>query len=100
MFDASPQIMYPPDRKGGDPCKGTGGGCEDWRGEMGLAKLIGTIASHEELVTLLEALEADNINLRSAIEWALGERGDFPPKPEGGKPYWWRTELRKRSRGV
>ena len=59
---------------------------------MGLAKFIGTIASREELVTLLEALEADNIKLRSAIEWALDEKEEFPAKPEG-----WRSELRERA---
>ena len=64
---------------------------------MGFAKLIGTIATHEELVTLLEAMESVNIKLRSAIEWALGERDEFLSKPEGGKPFWWRTELRKRA---
>lgn len=35
------------------------------------------------------------------IMWLLGERGDFPERPERveGKPhplYWWRTELRRR----
>lgn len=34
--------------------------------------------------------------LENAIAWALGENGDFPPRPEGAGAYWWRTELRTR----
>lgn len=47
-------------------------------------------------------LEAENERLVSAIRWALGEEGEFPPDParESGKwrqPYYWRTELRRRA---
>lgn len=37
--------------------------------------------------------------LRGAIEWALGMGdSDFGDnKPENAKPFWWRTELRKRA---
>lgn len=35
--------------------------------------------------------------LREAIEWALGENGEFRQKPEGAGNYWWRKELRQRA---
>jgi hypothetical protein len=35
--------------------------------------------------------------LRMAVRWALGEVGDFGPRPEGVGAYWWRTELRRRA---
>lgn len=43
-----------------------------------------------------EQLEAENMRLREAILWALGEIGEFPPIY--GAPYYaWRTELRDRA---
>ena len=68
---------------------------------MGLSKLIGKTASHDELVVLLQDLEKENARLRSAIEWALGESGEFEPPHEyanakKGK-YWWRSILRIRA---
>ena len=69
---------------------------------MGLAKMVGKIATHDELVALLAEMEDEQIRLRSAIEWALGENGDFEPPHEEtanvkqGK-YWWRSELRSRA---
>ena len=68
---------------------------------MGLAKLIGKIATHDELVELLTQMEQEQIKLRSAIEWALGENGGFEPPHElanakQGK-FWWRAELRRRA---
>lgn len=58
-------------------------------------------AACEELIER----RADAITIRQlkeAIYWALGERGDFPqePAPLAGKyrqRYWWRTELRRLS---
>jgi hypothetical protein len=35
--------------------------------------------------------------MRRAIEWALGERGEFSDRQPGQGAFWWRTELRKRS---
>lgn len=51
------------------------------------------------------ALEAERDALRAVIAWALGERDDFPDRPERveGKPYpfyYWRSELRKRADAV
>ena len=68
---------------------------------MGLAQMVGKIATHDELVALLAEMESEQIKLRSAIEWALGENGDFEPPHElanakQGK-YWWRNELRNRA---
>jgi hypothetical protein len=68
---------------------------------MGLAKLVGKIATHDELVELLEEMEQEQIKLRSAIKWALGENGEFAPPHElasakQGK-YWWRRDLRSRA---
>jgi hypothetical protein len=35
--------------------------------------------------------------MRGAVEWALGERGEFVDRQYGQGAFWWRTELRKRS---
>lgn len=53
----------------------------------------------------IRELEAQVRQLREAIEWALGERDEFPqePAPLAGKyrrPYYWRTELRSRAFGA
>lgn len=47
----------------------------------------------------LTAAEAEKERYRAAIEWALGEGdSDFGDnKPENAKPFWWRTELRRRA---
>ena len=37
--------------------------------------------------------------LENAIRWALGEEGDFAPRPDGAGAYWWRSELRERAFG-
>lgn len=50
-------------------------------------------------------LLAENQRLREAVEWALGERGEFKPptRRDDGltdtrqPPYWWRDELRCRA---
>ena len=44
-------------------------------------------------------VDEERSKLIKAIKWALGEEGDFPPKPEGKAAgnYWWRTELRRRA---
>lgn len=34
--------------------------------------------------------------LRAAVSWALGEGDEFPGRPVGAGPYWWRAELRRR----
>lgn len=54
----------------------------------------------EDIKSLRDALArriAEGERLREAIEWALGECGDFPPRQEGEGAYWWRAELRKRA---
>lgn len=38
--------------------------------------------------------------LTEAIQWALGEKGDFPARSSGTGAYWWRSELRKRAYGM
>jgi len=45
----------------------------------------------------VERLKRDVRQFKEAIYWALGERGDFPDKLPGCGPWYWRTELRKRS---
>ena len=35
--------------------------------------------------------------LKDAVKWALGESGDFGPRPKGTGSYWWRNELRQRA---
>jgi len=45
----------------------------------------------------LRSLAAERDALREAILWALGERGEFPPRGDGDPPYGWRKELRRRA---
>ena len=45
----------------------------------------------------LRSLAAERDRLREAILWALGERGEFPPRGDGDPPYGWRKELRRRA---
>ena len=68
---------------------------------MGLAKIVGKIATHDELVEVLQEMEKEQIKLRSAIEWALGENGWFEKQNELANTkngeFWWRAELRRRA---
>jgi len=48
-------------------------------------------------VTEIERLQRDVRQFKEAIYWALGERENFPDKLPGCGPWYWRTELRKRS---
>lgn len=45
----------------------------------------------------MTAQEKQLAKLRRAIRWALGELGEFVPRPEGAGAYWWRTELKRRA---
>jgi hypothetical protein len=46
----------------------------------------------------LARLTAENLRLRAAIRWALGEVGEFREREFTAQgPYWWRTELRRRA---
>ena len=45
----------------------------------------------------LDALRAENARLREAVVWALGYT-DFRAREHGEGPYWWRVELRLRSK--
>lgn len=67
------------------------------RGNLTLAA-AGLASATQENATLRLALN----QMKEAIYWALGERGEFPDEPEplGGKyrrRFWWRPELRRRS---
>ena len=42
-------------------------------------------------------LRAENARLREAVVWALGYT-DFRAREHGEGPYWWRVELRLRSK--
>ena len=69
---------------------------------MSLARIISKIATYEEMTEILIQLEDRCNRLQSSINWALGENGYFPPKPETkegeqDKKYWWRSELRERA---
>ena len=44
-----------------------------------------------------DALRAENARLREAVVWALGYT-DFGAREHGEGPYWWRVELRLRSK--
>lgn len=55
---------------------------------------------HLEITAERDALAARLAVMDAAIDWALGEGdSDFGDnKPENAKPFWWRTELRRRAR--
>ncbi len=60
------------------------------------------LAAYDALAADLATATATLDALRAVIHWALGERDEFPERPERieGKPYpfyWWRSELRKRA---
>lgn len=44
-----------------------------------------------------QTLRAENARLREAVVWALGYT-DFRAREHGEGPYWWRVELRLRSK--
>ena len=52
---------------------------------------------HIHAVTTAKNALKEIRQLRRAVKWALGESGDFGPRPEGVGAYWWRTELRRRA---
>lgn len=56
-------------------------------------------ANGQRFYEALTAAEAEKERYRDAVEWALGEGdSDFGDnKPENAKPFWWRTELRRRA---
>jgi hypothetical protein len=60
------------------------------------------LRSHQDLERRLKEAETRADALSETILWALGERDEFPSRPEDWnerkyKPwYWWRGELRKR----
>ena len=54
---------------------------------------VGEEAPKSELI----ALRAENARLREAVVWALGYT-DFRAREHGEGPYWWRVELRLRSK--
>lgn len=47
--------------------------------------------------TDMTALRDENARLREAVVWALGYT-DFRAREHGEGPYWWRVELRLRSK--
>ena len=59
-----------------------------------------TVELGERLIAcaaVIRSLAAERDRLREAILWALGERGEFPPRGDGDPPYGWRKELRRRA---
>ena len=46
---------------------------------------------------IVAELRAEVDRLRAAILWADGQGDEFPPRPEGRGPYWWRAELMRRA---
>lgn len=51
----------------------------------------------DKIIETLNSVVDHRDKLREAVEWALGEKGDFPPRGEGQGKYWWRKELRRRA---
>ncbi len=60
-------------------------------------------STRDEMQDNLRKADEETERLRDVIRWALGERDEFPPRPQPWdqftyKPwYWWRIELRKRA---
>lgn len=48
----------------------------------------------------LVQLQDQNDRLRAAVDWALGCNGDFRPREPGEGAYWWRKELKERTRAL
>ena len=50
---------------------------------------------------IAEKARAEKAERERVIEWALGERGDFPSLPDDWpkRKFYWRTELRERAFG-
>lgn len=44
----------------------------------------------------IEHLRAELAECRAIFAWLLGEGDEFPLRPEGKGPYWWRKELREK----
>jgi len=61
---------------------------------VGQRRLETTIKNQNRRIAELEAQLA---TLDLAVKWALGEEGNFGPRPKKVGTYWWRTELRKRA---
>lgn len=45
----------------------------------------------------LDSCERRLLALGQAVKWALGENGEFKPRPSKGGSFWWREELRRRA---
>ena len=57
--------------------------------------------SHDRIGELKSELAASQqrvAELEEAIKWALGENGEFVGREVGQGAFWWRTELRRRSK--
>ena len=54
-------------------------------------------AKYDGLLEVNQTLRAENARLREAVVWALGYT-DFRAREHGEGPYWWRVELRLRSK--
>jgi len=65
-------------------------------------KLLASSQPVQKLRLQLAAAEAHVAALTAAVQWALGEAGEFPTEPINvpRRRYWWRTELRQRAFGA
>jgi len=54
-------------------------------------------ADKEYNAQLVREFRSERDQLRDAVKWALGETGDFGPRPKCGCAYCWREELRRRA---
>lgn len=66
---------------------------------MSLLDLVLKAVPRETLAEALKQTEERRQQLEDAIRWALGEGGSNfgDNKPASAPPFWWRSELRRRS---
>jgi hypothetical protein len=67
----------------------------DRNGDVTASTLAGQCLDHQATI---RTLRETNARLESAVRWALGEIGTFPPPPPILKgTYYWRSELRRKA---
>lgn len=74
----------------------------NWVTRAGLNSYVMPVGAKDHISRMRDALidaRCRIVELETAIRWALGEdESGFRARRDGEGAYWWRTELRKRTR--